>query len=405
MKNSELEERLADEIKDETPDMLDTLMSEITDSSAEASDAVPYTEAAASGQDASPDKITKAQVVHGGIEAAKTVSATLRLYRAVACIATVIALFLGARTVAQDKTFAVVGIDVNPSIEISINKSEHVVSAEALNEDGEKILDGMDLKGSDINTACNAVIGAMVLDGYLTEDVNSMLVSVQAADPEKGREIETGVSEKLSRFMENSEIAAAVMGQYVEDDEDIRDFADENDISTGKAWLIMKLLNTGSRHFTKESLLGISTQELILLGESRGIFDEDQHGKVNISKYIGEKKAVSAALKHAGVSRDEVSEISCEFDCDDGSIIYEVDFEIGGQEYDYEIDAETGEVISAEREDEDGEWSEVKNKSASDDDDDDDDDRYDRDDDDDHDDDRYDRDDDRDDDDDDDDDD
>ena len=340
----DVEERLAADIKAETPDIFDDLMNEI-----------PQKKHSPAFFTVMRDIVKKPQIY--------------------AVLAAVVVLFVGAGAVVsqQNKTFAVIGLDVNPSIEISINQKSRVVSAEALNEDGEKVLHGMDLKGSDINTACNALIGVMALEGYLTEESNSMLVSVQSEDMEKGKKLEADLSEKLSRFVENSEIAAVVMGQFVEDDERVAELAEEYGISTGKAWLILRLLDTGSRHFTADSLSRLTTQELILLGQNRNAFKEKQHGEVSTSKYISEKKAVKAVLKHAGISRNDVSGIGCEFDCDDGKIIYEVDIHFGGREYEYEVDAVTGKVLMAEIENGDKEWDGIL-KSGDDDHDDDDDD-------------------------------
>ena len=59
--------------------------------------------------------------------------------------------------------------------------------------------------------------------------------------------------------------------------------------------------------------------------------------------------AKEAALKHAGLSESQVTDIEIDLDRDNGKLIYEVDFNSGGIEYDYDIDAETGEVISANK--------------------------------------------------------
>ena len=41
---------------------------------------------------------------------------------------------------------AVVSLDVNPSIELKVDKDEDVISATGLNADGKKVLEGMDLE-------------------------------------------------------------------------------------------------------------------------------------------------------------------------------------------------------------------------------------------------------------------
>ncbi len=62
--------------------------------------------------------------------------------------------------------------------------------------------------------------------------------------------------------------------------------------------------------------------------------------------YIGEEEAKAIALEHAGITEDEASFISCRLDSDDRTVEYDVDFWDGNTEYDYEIDATTGEIRS-----------------------------------------------------------
>lgn len=64
------------------------------------------------------------------------------------------------------------------------------------------------------------------------------------------------------------------------------------------------------------------------------------------SGVVGEEAAKEAALAHAGLSADDVTFIKTKLDKDDGRRIYEVEFYSGNTEYDYELDAYTGEIIS-----------------------------------------------------------
>ena len=56
-------------------------------------------------------------------------------------------------------------------------------------------------------------------------------------------------------------------------------------------------------------------------------------------------QAKQIALTNAGLSADQVSWIRCELEWDDGRQVYDVEFYCGSTEYDYEIDAATGEVL------------------------------------------------------------
>ena len=64
---------------------------------------------------------------------------------------------------------------------------------------------------------------------------------------------------------------------------------------------------------------------------------------------ITAKHAKETALRHAGLSESQVNNLDVDLDRENGKLIYEVDFNSGNTEYDYDIDAETGEVISADK--------------------------------------------------------
>ncbi len=61
---------------------------------------------------------------------------------------------------------------------------------------------------------------------------------------------------------------------------------------------------------------------------------------------IGAEKAKEIALQHAGVSASNATFIKAERDYDDGKLTYDVDFYAGNKEYDYEILAADGTILS-----------------------------------------------------------
>ena len=62
------------------------------------------------------------------------------------------------------------------------------------------------------------------------------------------------------------------------------------------------------------------------------------------------EEARDIALRHAGLTLNDVKGLRVEFDYDDGRPEYDVDFRSGGYEYDYEIHAETGDIITWDKE-------------------------------------------------------
>ena len=66
--------------------------------------------------------------------------------------------------------------------------------------------------------------------------------------------------------------------------------------------------------------------------------------------YISKEEAKAIALTHAGVPADEVTRIKAEFDYERGHGEYDVEFHHGSYEYEYEIHAETGKILSFDKE-------------------------------------------------------
>lgn len=64
---------------------------------------------------------------------------------------------------------------------------------------------------------------------------------------------------------------------------------------------------------------------------------------------VTQEQAQEIALAHAGVTADQVDRLHTEYELEDGIPRFEVRFDLGSWEYDYEINAETGEIISYDR--------------------------------------------------------
>ena len=68
------------------------------------------------------------------------------------------------------------------------------------------------------------------------------------------------------------------------------------------------------------------------------------------TKKIDPSKAKSIALAHAGLTEAQVKGLRAEYDRDDGRPEYDVEFRVGSMEYEYEIHAETGKILSWDNE-------------------------------------------------------
>ena len=84
----------------------------------------------------------------------------------------------------------------------------------------------------------------------------------------------------------------------------------------------------------------------------------------NSSTGLTEEEAKSIALTDANIKEEDVTNIRIEKDSNDGIAVYDVDFYAGNKEYDYEIDATTGEIRSHDFDIENDSLNEQKNSAS-----------------------------------------
>lgn len=265
-------------------------------------------------------------------------------------------------------------IDVNPSVEIITGKTDRVKDVKPLNKDGKTIIDGMDFKDTDIDVVVNALIGSMAQKGYLTEVKNeNVLVSVQNDDAAKAEKIRQQVVGNVRKALSDNNVSATVFNQVVTDDKSAEDLVKQYGISYGKAVFISQLL-TIAPDLDAKALSEMTISEIAALVESKNIdiskiiryeyddsiheniedaiedWNEQDNALVSQEDYIGREAALYSALKHAGVASDKATGISVKLDVDEDGVEYDVEFHANGKEYEYEINALTGQIKHFESE-------------------------------------------------------
>ena len=280
-----------------------------------------------------------------------------RSFAGFAAVAAVFVLLIAGIFIAKNNGFgitnnslaAVVSFDVNPSIELKVDNEEDVISVKGLNDDGKKVLEGMDLEDTDLEVAVNAIIGSMLKHGYINEMANSILLSVSGVEGYDADALETKLANEVNALLKNG----AVLSQNVSNaDDKLVKLADEYGITVGKAALIQEIVKNSKTH-TFEQLAGLTINELNLISNNSKLGNIKSEGKASAKSYIGKDAALSAALKAAGLSKDQVKNIEIELDYEHGVMVYEVEFDRGFDEYSYDIDAKTGEVVAYDNDDDD----------------------------------------------------
>jgi len=86
-----------------------------------------------------------------------------------------------------------ISIDVNPSVELSLNRLNRVISATAYHEDGTLALEEVSLKGLPYTEAIDGLLDSSAIGPYLTEE-SALSFTVAAENPERESDLLTGIS-------------------------------------------------------------------------------------------------------------------------------------------------------------------------------------------------------------------
>ena len=250
---------------------------------------------------------------------------------AAACLAL---LLVGGITIRQATAVAsVISLDVNPSFELRISSNEKVLSCAALNADAQAVLGDMDLTGTPLDVAVNAIIGSLVQNGYLESLSSAILISVEDSNTQRASRLQADLTSQVDTALQSASAGASILSQTFTQDAGLEIQAQENNISVGKAALIQSIISLNSS-LNFNDLAALSVEELQQLQEA---------GAPGLP--IGREQAAYAAQEYAGVL--EVNSITWEVDpeLDESPAHYEVELYSYFGEYEYTVDAYTGEVL------------------------------------------------------------
>lgn len=197
----------------------------------------------------------------------------MRAARTAAVLAACCVLILGLAVYQTSlKVDSVVEIDVNPSLELQVNRNDRVVRLNALNADGVKILDDTqeNLKRAKLDEAIHVLVNTMVRDGFLNEEKNSVLVSVDHGDADKSAKLQQLVAKNVKEALSEDQITGIVYHQSYSTDSTISQIAEKYGISPGKAAFIKRLI-TLRPDFSIEELAQLTISEITELLQKENV--------------------------------------------------------------------------------------------------------------------------------------
>ncbi|WP_170270528.1 anti-sigma factor domain-containing protein [Heliorestis acidaminivorans] len=141
-----------------------------------------------------------------------------------------------------------VTVDINPSIELGLDRQNRVIELKALNADGEKIVAHRELEGLSVEEAIQEITREALRQGYLAESKdNQLLIAVYAEEEET--EDEQNQLEEILRYSAQQVLAEDNLRtdkiQTIHASKEQRIRSQELGLSIGKFALILEALEQG----------------------------------------------------------------------------------------------------------------------------------------------------------------
>lgn len=130
----------------------------------------------------------------------------------------IIALIILTIFIKKDKTVTIITLDINPSIEISLDKNNNVIKIKALNDDAKNIIDD-NYKGKTLDKTFTIMIEKLKDNGF--ELKGSKCINELKEGPQRERICEDGYELKGDRCINKNDTTNYVDG-YICDNKEAR---------------------------------------------------------------------------------------------------------------------------------------------------------------------------------------
>lgn len=170
--------------------------------------------------------------------------------------------------------YSIVNVDVNPSLEIMVNRRDKVLSVKDNNQAAKEFLEGRNYKGWDIREMMESLMDDLALQGYLTDEKNIILLSVDSRNQNVSNGLQTALPTAVSEALADYGIIPKLFIQQLNKSKEMQNQAEQYHISQGRQQFINLILRQDSS-LTEEKLVSMNLADLISLAEKLEIsFDE-----------------------------------------------------------------------------------------------------------------------------------
>ncbi|MHB8171574.1 MAG: anti-sigma-I factor RsgI family protein [Thermincolia bacterium] len=176
-----------------------------------------------------------------------------------------------------------VTVDINPSIQLALDDEEKVLATRPWNEDGEKLLARVDLKGLSAEKAVESITLEAVKSGYIgKEKENTVIFTVSPGAKEVNPVLETNLRQTAQKVLDNEKLAGKV--QTLKATEQVLEVAEKQGISPGKLVILAEMENVKANDVTVEDIKNMSISEAI---KTAGMNPEELIDKAHKDTRVG----------------------------------------------------------------------------------------------------------------------
>ena len=253
---------------------------------------------------------------------------------------------------------------------LSLNRFSYVINTRANNDDGAELLDDLSLNNLKLDTALNALIGAMDRQGYLTPSAQ-VNIFVDGKDDDYNRQLYQQVTDSFSHLL-----SSQAPQEEKKEQEDTPQLLLEEQVK-------QICLSHAGVQAAQTSFQSISLQQgeqpvyqllFTAAGNSYSYRIDPYSGQVLSyerteetaaqqntppasapvqpqaePKSVSLEQAKQLALQKAGLSGQTVTWEKAELDEEDGISYYELEFTFSQSEYECEVDAGSGNILKFEQ--------------------------------------------------------
>lgn len=154
-----------------------------------------------------------------------------------------------------------VTIDINPSIELAVDKDDKVVDVTTLNDDADIAYSDINLIGNTVDAATESIVNNAIDLGYVTEisDNNSVNVTTYAEDETRRASLNKKFVDSFNKNFEKRKIYTLMIENGL--DTELKSKADSYNISYGKMLLISRAMKLDST-LVESDLVKLSVKDI-----------------------------------------------------------------------------------------------------------------------------------------------